>query len=110
MLSFKIKDVESNYETIKKFCAKYRKELTVYGGILGEHIGLVSCDEYIEFMNSLSFDTFVGNYCSALLTNTCNIWYRPILKGENTFEEMIESSLYGDNILKDYYEKMESQS
>ena len=48
MLSFTIKEVESNYETIREFCAKYRKEITIYGGVLSEFNGLVSCDEYVN--------------------------------------------------------------
>lgn len=112
MLSFTIKDMESNYETIREFCAKYRKEITIYGGVLGEFNESVNCDEYIEFMNSLSFDVFVGSYLGGLLTNLCDVWCKPILKGDKTFEDMVESCslYYGDKILKNYHEKMEAHS
>lgn len=102
---FTYENMKSNYEIIKEICEKYRKELTVYGGVLGEHAELVDCSEYIKFMNELSFEVFVGNFMTGLLNEDVISIYRDILDGEQTFEEI--TSLYGDDIKNNYLEKLE---
>lgn len=97
---FTYENMKSNYETIKEICEKYRKELTVYGGVLGESTGLIDCSEYVKFMNELSFEEFVGNFMSGLLNEDVISIYRDILDGNSTFEEIV--SLSGEDV-KNYY-------
>lgn len=97
---FTYENMKSNYETIKEICEKYRKELTVYGGVLGESIGLIDCSEYVKFMNELSFEEFVGNFMSGLLNEDVISIYRDVLDGNSTFEEIV--SLSGEDV-KNYY-------
>lgn len=101
---FTYENMKSNYETIKEICAKYRKELTVYGGVLGEHGGFVDCSEYIKFMNELSFEEFVGNFMTGLLNEDVISIYRDVLDGVNTFEEI--TSVFGEDIKNNYLEEL----
>ena len=101
---FTYENMKSNYETIKEICAKYRKELTVYGGVLGEHGGLVDCSEYIKFMNELSFEEFVGNFMTGLLNDDVISIYRDVLDGVNTFEKI--TSAFGEDIKNNYLEEL----
>ena len=61
------KELYSNIEVIRKFAKMYRPELTIIGGVIGEENGVIKCDDYIEAMNKLSDDEFVGNYLSSAL-------------------------------------------
>ena len=101
---FTYENMKSNYEIIKEICEKYRKELTVYGGVLGEHAGLIDCSEYVKFMNELSFEEFVGNFMTGLLNEDVISIYRDILDGVNTFEEI--TSVYGEDIKNNYLEEL----
>ena len=56
------KELYSNIKVIRKFAKMYRPELTIIGGVIGEENGFIKCDDYIEAMNKLSDDEFVGNY------------------------------------------------
>lgn len=101
---FTYEDIKSNYETIKEMCKKYRKELTVYGGVLGEHTGLLDCSEYVKFMNELSFEEFVGNFLTGLLNEDVISIYRDVLDGETAFEDL--TSLYGEDVKDNYLEEL----
>lgn len=104
-MMYDLKTMKENYEIIKEFCGKYRTELTIAAGILGESMGMINCDEYIKFSNSLSIDEFVGNYLVGLINGTVDEYYRPILNDEKTFEEMLDDTL-DEELLNLYREKL----
>jgi hypothetical protein len=97
--------LKSNYETIKELCKRYRTELTVYSGILGEELrGNIVYLDYVKFMNELSDDVFAANYLFDL-TNDYNVeLYRKVLDGEETFDYLV--GLVSDDIKEKFYEKM----
>lgn len=100
-----LKTMKEEHEIIKEFCIKFRTELTIAAGIFGEFMGLVNCDDYVEFMNDLSNDEFVGNYLVALFNDTTETWYRPVLNGEKTFEDFLAESM-DEEQLELFREKM----
>ena len=103
------KDMKQNYEIIKDFCIFYRKELTVYAGVLLEQYGGCAYSDYVKFVNELSEEEFLGNYLSGLLTDEPVNEFKQIVNGEQTFVEYI-GKMVNDDIVKDYCEKMEAQS
>lgn len=100
------KDMKQNYEIIKEFCNSYRKELTVYAGVLSEQYGGCAYSDYVKFSNELSEEEFLGNYLCGLLTPEPVNEFKPILNGDQTFIEHI-SKLVNDDVVKDYCEKLE---
>lgn len=86
------KDLEANYEVISQVCKRYRKELTIYqGAIIDKHSYLgVDVNGYIEFMNTLSLDIFIGNMLSDLLNPVSIDVYKQLLTNELTFEEFVK--------------------
>ena len=102
-------DMKQNYEIIKEFCKNYRKELTVYAGVLTEQYGGCTYSDYVKFVNELSEEEFLGNYLSGLLTDEPVNEFKQIINGEQTFVEYI-SKIVNDDVVKYYCEKMEAQS
>lgn len=95
---YNLKTMKEEHEIIKEFCIKFRTELTIAAGIIGEIIELVNYDDYVEFMNDLSDDEFVGNYLTALLNGISVTWYRPILDGEKMFEDFLAENMDKEQI------------
>ena len=71
-------NLEKNYEVIKEVCTRYRKEMTIYGGVIGDkYYDVFDSEEYIKFMNQLPLDVFIGNYLTALYNEeTINLYLR----------------------------------
>ena len=71
-------NLEKNYEIIREVCTKYRKELTVFSAVNGsKYTSVVDLEEYINFMNQLPLDVFIGNYLCALYNEeTINLYLR----------------------------------
>ena len=40
---YNYKESMQNYKIVKKFAIQYRKELTVFQGVIGEFCGLTTC-------------------------------------------------------------------
>jgi hypothetical protein len=84
-------DLEANYEVISQACKLYRKELTIYQAVIIDIHGLdIDINDYIEFMNTLSLDTFIGNMLCDLLVHASIDIYKKLLTNELTFEEFVE--------------------
>lgn len=83
-------EMKSNHEVIKSFCCQNRHALTVVGGILAEGIGLANRDDYINFMNELTIDEFIGNYLTALLNCACIDAYKKVNSGKMGFYDFVE--------------------
>ncbi len=84
-------DLEANYEVISQACKRYRKELTIYQAAIIDEID-VDANDYIEFMNALSLDIFIGNMLCGLLNPVSMDIYKQLLTNELTFEEFVEQS------------------
>lgn len=105
MISYE--EMKANHEIIKEMCKKYRKELTVIGGIIGEYYDLITCHEYIKFMNELSDDKFVGNYLQTIIIPEGIERYKRVLNEENSIDEFaFESLLNSEKLFKIYKEKV----
>ncbi len=101
-------DLEANYEVISQACKLYRKELTIYqAAIIDRYLWLdVDINDYIEFMNTLSLDTFIGNIlCDLLVPANIDI-YKKLLTNELTFEEFVKKMVGVCDINK-FHELME---
>ena len=85
-MKYDYKKMKENYEVIRKVCEKYRNEFTAFCAAYGFEIGLFNeCNDYISFMNELTFDEFVGNQMAGLLDeNMINI-YKRIISGDLAF-------------------------
>lgn len=85
-------DFEANYEVISQTCKRYRKELTIYqAAIIDDYPWLeVDVNVFIEFMNTLSLDIFIGNMLCGLLIPASIDIYKKLLTNELTFEEFVE--------------------
>lgn len=86
------KDLEANYKVISQVCKMYRKEITIYQAVfimdnIPEYVGI---NDYIEFMNTLSLDTFIGNMLYGILNSENIDIFKQILANELTFEEFVE--------------------
>lgn len=103
-MKYDYKKMKENYEVIRKVCEKYRNEITAFGAAYGFKFGLFNeCNDYILFMNELTFDEFVGNQMVGLLDeNTINI-YKRIISGDLTFDAYIKNT-FGEKIFNDYLE------
>lgn len=84
-------DLEANYKVISQVCKRYRKELTIYQAAIIDGID-VDANDYIEFMNALSLDIFIGNMLCGLLNPVSMDIYKQLLTNELTFEEFVEQS------------------
>lgn len=100
---FNYEEMKERHLVLREFYLKYRKELTVYAGVVGEYYGKITYEDYIKFSNELSDDEFVGNYLGELLTESIDIC-KQILDGEMPLEELF--SYAGYEILNTYKEKI----
>lgn len=99
------KDLEANYKVISQVCKMYRKELTIHQAVfimdnIPEYVGI---NDYIEFMNTLSLDAFIGNMLYEMLNSESMDILKQLLTNELTFEEFVEK--YGDT--NKFYELIE---
>ncbi len=83
------KELYSNIEVVRKFAKMYRPELTIIGGVIGEENGLMKCDDYIEAINKLSDDEFVGNYLTAVLNSEAMNIYRESIQNGLRLDKLI---------------------
>ena len=103
------KELYSNIEVIRKFTKMYRPELTIIGGVIGEENGVIKCDDYIEAMNKLSDDEFVGNYLTAALNPWAIDIYRESIQNGLQLDKL--TWMYGiilQNKIKERISKLES--
>ena len=82
------KELYSNIKVIRKFAKMYRPELTIIGGVIGEESGLMKCDDYIEAINKLSDDEFVGNYLSSALIPWAIDIYRESIQNDLQLDKL----------------------
>ena len=103
-----IKDLKANYEVIRQVCERYRKELTIYQAAIIDECPLIDVDanDYIEFINALSLDIFIGNMLCGLLDSASMDIYKQLLSNELTFEEFVEKKVDICDINK-FHELME---
>ena len=103
-MKYDYKKMKENHEIIRKVCEKYRNEITAFGAAYGFKFGLFDeCNDYISFMNELTFDEFVGNQMVGLLDeNAINI-YKSMISGELAFDEYVKNT-FGEKIFKKYLE------
>ena len=101
-----IKDLKANYEVIRQVCEKYRKELTIYQGvIIDKYLGVdIDVNDYIKFMNTLPLDVFIGNLLVDLLNSSNIEIYKELMTDKITFKEFVEGS--GIVIIDEIYELM----
>lgn len=100
-------EIDERFEIIKEYCKKFRKELTIYGAVLAEKNWMCSAHNYIEFMNSLSSEVFLGNYLTALFNITAIPMINDIL--ENGFEDFVTTS-FSNSEEKRFYELLNEES
>ena len=95
-------EMRNNINTIREFVSAYRPDLTVLGAVIGEQYGLFDdINDYIEVMNEVSIEEFIGNYFgSTCIAGACE-QYRAILNKEVKFSDWIES-LYGNDVKQRY--------
>lgn len=87
-----------NRKVVKDFCEKYRKELTVYQALVCKKLYGMNPEDYIEFMNDLSMDEFIGNNLTALMQDTVINWFIETLAGRMTFEDIVTDDISGMDI------------
>ena len=59
-MKYDYKKMKENLEVIRNVCRKYRNEITVLSASYALNLGLFDdCNDYISFVNELSFDEFV---------------------------------------------------
>ena len=86
-------EMKSNYEVIKSFCAQNRYGLTVTAGVLAESNYLADRHEFMQFMDDLTMNEFVGNYLTALFSDTAIEFYRQVNNGELEFLDVVEKTV-----------------
>ena len=86
-------EMERRYSIISEFCEKYRKELTEYGGKAANEFELSDSQSYIDFMNEMSEDVFVGNYLVGLFNDTAIQDYEDILNEKRSVEDLLDEKL-----------------
>ena len=101
-------DLEANYEVISQACKRYRKELTIYQAAIIDKYSWIDVDvnNFIEFMNALSLDIFIGNMLCGLLDPVSIDIYKQLLTNKLTFEEFVEKKVDSCDINK-FHELME---
>jgi thiaminase len=97
--------IEERFYVVKEYCAKYRKELTVFGGVISEKTGAISCKDYVEFMNQLTFQEFSANYCTCLLNDVAFNNVKKLNNGEMLFDDYART--YLSSWYDDYCKAME---
>lgn len=93
---YNYKESMRNYKIVKKFAIKYRKELTVFQGVIGEFCGLTTCSDYVKFMNKLSDDEFAGAMLGSLFKPYDIELYKQILDGKKDFDVILDDYLSND--------------
>ena len=103
------KELYSNIEVIRKFAKMYRPELTIIGGVIGEENRLIKCDDYIEAMNKLSDDEFVGLYLTAVMNPGVMDIYRESIQNDLQLDKLIWMfSTISQNEIRKRISKLES--
>lgn len=83
------KKLYSNIKVIRKFAKMYRPELTIISGVIAEESELMKCDDYIEVINKLSDDEFVGNCLSAVMNPGAMDIYRESIQNGLQLDKLI---------------------
>ena len=86
-------EMKSNHEVIKSFCAQNRYGLTVTAGILAESNYLADRHEFMQFMDDLTMNEFVGNCLTALFNDTVIELYRQVNNGKLGFLDFVEMTV-----------------
>ena len=103
------KELYSNIEVVRKFAKMYRPELTIINGIIGEENGVMICDDYIEAINKLSDDEFVGNYLTAVMNSEAMDIYRESIQNDLQLDKLIWMfSTISQNEIRERISKLES--
>ena len=103
------KELYSNIEVVRKFTKMYRLELTIINGVIGEENGLMKCDDYIEAMNKLSDDEFVGNYLISVMNPGAIDIYRESIQNGLQLDKLIWMySIISQNEIRERISKLES--
>lgn len=104
---YTLNELHERKEVIRELAKKRRMELTVYGGVMCDRTSLCSYDEYVEFMNSLTDDEFVGNYFTLLMNEAgYNIWTK-LIDDNVPFEDVI-NTLHNEEFMNEYRKKIEA--
>lgn len=93
-------DIKRNYEIIREVCTTYRKELTIFSAVIGEYYAGFDKEEYINFMNDLPLETFIGNFLNALYNNDTIKLYMRLLEIHDFISWIKEISI-GPNIKRE---------
>ena len=88
-------EIKRRYSIISEFCRKYRKELTEYGGKIADKFSFSDSQSYMDFMNELSEDTFVGNYLVNLFNDASIQEYEDVLNGKRSLEDLFNEGWRG---------------
>ena len=103
------KELYSNIKVVRKFAKMYRPELTIIGGVIGEENGLIKCDDYIEAMNKLSDDEFVGNYLTSVMNPGAIDIYRESIQNDLQLNKLIWMfDIISQNEIRKRISKLES--
>ena len=103
------KELYSNIKVIRKFAKMYRPELTIINGVIGEENGVMICDDYIEAINKLSDDEFVGNYLSSVMNPGAMDIYRESIQNDLQLDKLIRMfSTILQNEIRERISKLES--
>lgn len=97
-------EIKLNQNIIKEFCKKYRKELTITGGLLGEKLEQVNYSDYVKFFDELTIEEFTVNYYIGLFNKDVIQIYKDILEGKMNYDEYLKSEL--EDIYEDYLDKL----
>lgn len=63
-------------------------------------------EEYIEFINDLSMDEFIGNNLTALMNDATINCFTEILAGRITFEDVVTDDIFGMDMDIDEYREL----
>ena len=103
------KELYSNIKVIRKFTKMYRPELTIINGVIGEENGVMICDDYIEAINKLSDDEFVGNYLSSVTNPEAMDIYRESIQNDLQLDKLIWMfDTISQNEIRERISKLES--
>ena len=103
------KELYSNIKVVRKFAKMYRPELTIINGVIGEENGVMICDDYIEAMNKLSDDEFVGNYLTAAINPGAIDIYRESIQNDLQLDKLIWMfDIISQNEIRKRISKLES--
>ena len=103
-MKYTYKKMKENHEIIRKVCEKYRNEITAFAAAYGLEFGVFNeCNDYISFMNELTFDEFVGNQMVGLLDKGAINTYKCMISGELTFGTYVKNT-FGEKVLNKYLE------